>query len=154
MRRVLIAAVLLIAAGFAASCGGGGGDGVKLPPGDEGAIQKLFMDFVKAKDRGDSDALAQMYSSQCADRETDAKRIVNHFRTFAGDIDIKIRGVEFDQLQADFAVATPKADLDVKGLEPQEAATTSTELVREDGVWKISTCGYNIPSLDQPVDFS
>jgi hypothetical protein len=151
MRGALFAGLVLGALVLAAC--GGGGDDVDLPPGDAGAIQQLFIDFVKAKDSADEEGLAATFSVQCTGRDENARQIISNWDRFREDIDIKVLSVDFAQLEAAFAVATPKAQLDVEGLDPQDASTFEAELVKEDGAWKLATCSYNIPGSTQPVEF-
>ena len=153
MRKLLVAALMIGVIVFAACGGGDGDDDVQLPPGDEGEIQQLIMDFVKAKVDADQDALVATYSTQCAERVAQANLIISRWSRFREDVGLKVIGFDFDQLEADFATGTPKAQLIIEGLEPSDASTLPVQVVKEDGAWKISTCGYNLPASAIPVDF-
>ena len=152
MRTVLLAAALF-AASLVVACGGGDDDDVELPPGDEGAIQQLFIDFVQAKEDDDEATLSELFSAQCVDRAPFAQALLTGWDEFRDTTDIDILSIDFERLEAGSATATPKADLSVAGGDPAPAATRTAELVKEGSDWKLATCDYDLPGLEQPISF-
>jgi hypothetical protein len=41
----------------------------------------------------------------------------------------------------------------VSGKDAGPFASMVAELVKEDGAWKLTTCNYSVPSLQDPIDF-
>lgn len=147
MKLVFIAGLLAGVVLFAAC----GGSSTKLPPGDEGEIQQLLLDFVKYKEAGNDKDLAALFSSTCEDPSLHARKIIFGWRSFTDTAKIKIESLDVKELTADHAVVLPIGELRVENEQPAAISTSDATLAKEDGVWKLDACEYDMPSLPVPI---
>jgi hypothetical protein len=147
MKRLTLLLTLLIAGVLiAAACGGGGNDEPDLPPGDEGEIQRVLLDYVKAREDRDAEALAALFSSACETRDSDAQQIITRWEPFRENFTVQIDSLDIESLEADHAVVTPVGLLLVSGDQSSPLTSLPVEMTKEEGVWKIATCGFIVPS--------
>ena len=136
-------AIAVAVAVLLAACGGGGddgGDGVESA--DQTAIEELVQDFVTAFEARDADTLVSLFSPDCPRARRELEAAFQELDAAGVDTEIELRGVEVRSIEGDSASVRVQSALIVDG-EEQGTDRISTELVREDGEWKIADCNFS-----------
>ena len=137
------AAVAIAVAVLLAACGGGGDDGGDgADSADQTAIEELMQDFVTAFEARDTDTLVNLFSSDCPRARREIEAAFQELDAAGVDTEIELRGVEVRSIEGDSASVRVQSALIVDG-EEESADRTSTQLVREDGEWKVADCNFS-----------
>src|SRR4051794_19302808 len=139
MRRLACLVALALVVPSAAGCtSSGGGNSAGDFQGEEQRVASTVEDLQEAGSRGDQDAvcstiLAKALVDRLEARPGGCRTVVDEALQDTDTSDLTVRGVQIDGNRA-----TVRATTDV-GSAPDE--TTTLQLVREGGRWKISSLG-------------
>ena len=137
------AAVAIAVAVLLAACGGGGdGGGDGAESADQTAIEELVQDFVTAFEARDADTLVSLFSSDCPRARRELEAAFQELDAAGVDTEIELRGVEVRSIEGDSASVRVQSALIVDG-EEESTDRITTQMVREDGEWKIADCNFS-----------
>jgi hypothetical protein len=159
MKVLPLLAGVLVAYATLAACGGGkagkaGETPVPTLAGDEARIVRVLNEYLDVRDNGTAVQLAALFATTCVDQTKIAQQIISAWSGFKGDFDVKVDGLEVEDLQADSATVKATGRLIQPAKDITEAlASPQIKLAKEGDSWKIATCGLTLPGTDTPVQF-
>jgi hypothetical protein len=130
------------------ACGGdGGGDKRPTPANDEEAILQALQDYAEFRADEDEDKLAELFSSgTCPNRENDSKAVISRWDLYRESFSVRVDSVTVLTMETDLATVDPVGAMIQRDQPPLELASGPVEMQRENGVWKIATCGLILPN--------
>lgn len=142
-----IVAVLALSFALTACGGSSGGKERPTPASDEEAILFVLQDYAQLRADGDSSKLAELFSpGHCPSRVNQAKSIITNWDLVSEDFSLRVDSVTVETMEADHAMVLPLGALLEQGNETSGGiASQPIEMWREEGAWKIGTCGLVLP---------